>query len=110
MSVRTRDIRERAARLIEERGWHQGSWKGSDGSLCLEAALWIAAGVRDPEKLHDQWPPIVRETLPVGVKLIKADDGYAMTSVPCTGQISQTGVGDTPREAAYRLLIEVSRG
>lgn len=61
MNVRTRDIRERAARLIEERGWHQGNWKGSDGSLCLEAALWIAAGVRDPEKLHDQWPPIVRE-------------------------------------------------
>jgi hypothetical protein len=42
------DVLRKAKALIEERGWHRGSWHGPGGSVCLGRALEIATGVEPP--------------------------------------------------------------
>jgi hypothetical protein len=45
---RTSEVLNRAADLIEERGWAQGpawDWYGDGSALCLEGAIGIAAGI-----------------------------------------------------------------
>jgi hypothetical protein len=39
----TCQLRLKAAKVIEERGWHKGGFMGTDGSVCLVGALVLAA-------------------------------------------------------------------
>jgi hypothetical protein len=43
--MNTSEVLNRAADLIEERGWGKGvGWVESDSTICLEGAIWAAQG------------------------------------------------------------------
>lgn len=46
--MNTADILDRAADLIEERGWNQGWYVNECGGLCAVGAMYTAAGVELP--------------------------------------------------------------
>lgn len=46
----------RAAALLDERGWYQGSWTGNDGCLCAWGALNVAAAEASGEAPSDEDP------------------------------------------------------
>ena len=44
--MNTSEILDRAADLIEERGWTQGWYCGPTGELCAAGAMFVAIGLR----------------------------------------------------------------
>lgn len=53
--MNTADILDRAADLIEERGWHQGWYVNDCGQLCIRGAMLVAVGIEPPQK-DMPWP------------------------------------------------------
>jgi hypothetical protein len=83
-TIKTSDWRERAAQIIEERGWCQGSFADEFGQVCLGGAI-LAAFDLDP--LKPDWTPAAREAIDaVGQEVLPdpdadlndtlLDDGY----------------------------------
>jgi len=60
MTVHTiASIRAKAAELIRERGWCQWDYEGADKSLCVVAALRVAAGCKPDAELCEAAEPAI---------------------------------------------------
>jgi hypothetical protein len=83
------DWRERAAQIIEERGWCQGTFADEFGQVDLAGAIAAAFEV-DPktDPLRDALSPAAREAIvALGLEVMSADpdDGWIATRVGDTG-------------------------
>lgn len=55
--MNTADILDKAADLIEERGWHQGDYVGPTGCLCPYGAMYLAVGITPAGRGNtNDWP------------------------------------------------------
>lgn len=96
----TRELRERAALLIEQRGWRQGDWRGPNGELCLDAALVIAAGKIEPEDLAEEWPALAT----AADDEIAAELGFGSSGSSCAHW------NDDPRRTKAEVLAALRGG
>jgi hypothetical protein len=84
------DWRERAARIIEERGWCQGTLADEFGQVCLAGAIAAAFEV-DPQTdpLRDALPPAAAGAIDaLGLEVLPSDlneDGWRDISFRDTG-------------------------
>jgi hypothetical protein len=54
--VNTSEILDKAADLIEERGWNQGWYVNDCGGMCVRGAMFAAVGVAIPVSKTAPWP------------------------------------------------------
>jgi hypothetical protein len=51
------EVFERAAEILDRRGWTQFMWQDEDGSLCVTGAIGVAAMELGAVELHPYWKP-----------------------------------------------------